>query len=397
MSMRRAVPALLAGALVACGRKHPPLIGDAPLVRDAGSDGAAYFDESPKPPPPPDAPGYCGNVIIPAIVDRPNLYFVLDASGSMGQDMPQPSAGTAFLLTRYNAAVGAIVGMLRKVGHRVSYGAAVFPSQGDGGLGVCPPGQEVFETEPGDPVSYAEKGKMGPILNGLMTTLLNHRPSGLTPTAATLLGLEPKLRALPGKTYVFLLTDGAPNCDAAASCGTDKCTVNIEGDCDPAHPALNCCDPLYAVDANLWCLDDDPTVEAVAKLANDGISTYVLGMQVPLAYANVLDRLAVAGNTARAASPYYYPVDDADALTSALNGIGTSVSISCDIQLSAPPPDPKLVNVYFGQTVVPLDAANGWTWLAPDHIGIVGDSCTKLRQGDVLDVQVVSGCPSVVN
>jgi len=48
--------------------------------------------------------------------------------------------------------------------------------------------------------------------------------------------------------------------------------------------------------------------------------------------------------------------------------------------------------------VAPLDSApeGGSDAGALTHIEIVGDKCAELKHGDVLEVQVVAGCPSVV-
>jgi hypothetical protein len=73
------------------------------------------------------------------------------------------------------------------------------------------------------------------------------------------------------------------------------------------------------------------------------------------------------------------------------------VAISCEVTLATAPPDPALVNVYFDKTVVPFDPIDGWTYVDPTHVGIEGKSCALLQGGDVLDVQVVAGCTSIVN
>ena len=118
-----------------------------------------------------------------AISDPPNLYFIVDRSGSMADLLP----GSAY--SKYENARIAISVMLRSVGHRVDYGAAVFPAfaNPDG----CASGMEVFPTEAGDPPSYAVAGQNGPVLQTLLDRLGATAPSGGTPTAATLKDLEP--------------------------------------------------------------------------------------------------------------------------------------------------------------------------------------------------------------
>jgi hypothetical protein len=393
MITARFVSALaLSSALVACGTARPAFLGDNTVtttMNDGGVDsGPGLFVITPPPAPKADAGGLCGNQIIPLVVDHPNLYFILDASGSMSDPL-SPYA------SKYLAARSAIGSLLQKIGSRVSYGAAVFPGAPGTPTNVCPVGVPVFPTTPGDPVSYALAGREGPVLTQLLRTLGTHSPNGLTPTAASLEALKSTLVGLPGKTYAILLTDGAPNCDPSVPCSADECTVNIEGGCG-APAGVNCCTPEYGYDYTL-CLDADPTADAVADLASNGVQTFIVGMPGTSLYAGFLDRLASAGGTARASSPEYYPVASSTDLANDLEQIG-SATISCDIPLQTKPPERDLVNVYFDQTNLPEDPSDGWTWASDDAsvdtIRIVGNACTLLKAGDVLDVQVVAGCPT---
>jgi hypothetical protein len=331
----------------------------------------------------------CGNEQIPATANPPNLYFVVDRSGSMQDPLP----GSPY--SKYENARIAISVMLRAVGHRVHYGAGVYPAllNQDG----CAPGMQIFPTTAGDPPSYAAKGENGPILTDLLNRLGNVPPSGGTPTAATLRQLEPTIEGLDGKkTYVVLMTDGAPNCNLDLRCGIDGCIPNIEGltvggtKCDAT---FNCCSPK--VDAG-DCVDGDASEAAVAAYEKAGIDTYVVGMPGSEAYSAILGRLAVAGNTARPGATPYYAVSDTNELSEALRSIGAQVAISCDLPLSAAPEDPELVNVYFDDQVVPSSDTDGWQYLGKKSIQFEGDACTRLSSGDVLNVQVLSGCPTVV-
>lgn len=399
--------------LLACSscsvERPPPLADTVPIVSSTAEGG---FMVPPPGPPPDDAGDFCGRLFLPVVVERPNLYFVVDASGSMSNEMDAPNSD-GLIPTRYDAARSAIRDVLKSVGHRVSYGAALFPAYDqNGGGGSCPAGDEVFPTQPGDDVSFRVTGEIGPVLDSLIRALRRRAPSGLTPTAATLRGLESKIVSLPGKTYVFLLTDGAPNCNDTAPCSAGACTINIEGGCDPNNPSLNCCDPRFG-QGYLYCTDADPTIEAVAALAKKKVPTFVIGMPGTTAYRNLLNDVAIAGGTSRPTEPYYYPVDGTDDLTQTLQSIGLQVTIECTVALSTRPPDPKLVNVYFDKRVVTFDSSNGWTWAtgdagAPDaaeggpdggpppRIQVVGEACEELKRGDVIELQVVAGCPSVL-
>ncbi len=382
--------AALAGA---CGSKgKPPPLGYA--FQDAGSGGSGGsggFDAGNVGPPPPDASGLCGNQIVPVVVDRPNLYFVIDRSGSMGDYL----SGSGY--DKYVNARVAIQDLLIAVGYRVAVGAAVFP---DSSSDQCAPGIEVFPTRAGDPSSYAASKTAGPVTLSLMSKLAQYSPAGGTPTSPTLKALMPTLLALSGRTYVVLATDGAPNCNPTATCVGDECMLNIDNfvldNGQACDSTFNCCDPANVVDGQYNCVDADASEAAVKALADAGIQTYVVGMPGSELYASVLDRMAVAGGTARASEPKYYATTSTTELTAAVKQIGFSVAISCDIKLDEAPPDKSLVNVYFDSTLVPSDAVDGWMWTGADSISIVGPACDQLKSGDVFQVQVAAGCPTQV-
>jgi hypothetical protein len=399
-------------AWTSCADRRPPPAGEY-IAPGAGGNRDAGFMLPPPGPPPDDAGGLCGRLFIPVVVDRPNLYFVVDASGSMQGEMDEPNSD-GVIPTRYGAARGAIEQVLKVVGHRVSYGATLFPASDTTGTGpVCAAGEEVFPTQPGDDVSYRVSGRIGPVLDTLLARLRLRAPAGLTPTAAALRNLEPKLVSLPGKTFVILLTDGAPNCNATTPCNADTCTINIEDGCDPANASLNCCDPRVG-QGYLYCTDSEPTIAAVASLSKKKIPTFVVGMPGTIAYQDLLDDVAVAGGTSRATRPFYYPVNGSEDLTVTLQNIALQIAIKCEVTLESPPPDPTLVNVYFDKRVVKQNPENGWAWRVadggtaagveagsdaasgPTRIDIVGEACDELKRGDVFELQVVAGCPSVL-
>jgi len=254
--------------------------------------------------------------------------------------------------------------------------------------------------EPGDPPSYARKHKLGPRLSDLLGRLSIAGVDGGTPAAATLAKALPTLSALEGETYVVLVTDGAPNCNEELSCKASACIPNIEGltagglDCSTG---VNCCAPTTQnPSANLSCVDEDATLLAVQALSDAGIKTVVVGMPGSEPYENLLDAMADVGGTARSGSPKYYSVADTDALEQALKAIAASVAISCEIPLDYEPPDPDFLNVYFDGKVVPYDAEAGWEWTDDGHVAIRGAACEQLSAGDVLEVQILAGCKTVV-
>jgi hypothetical protein len=328
-------------------------------------------------PPAVDAGGYCGNQIHQVVTDPPNLYFVFDVSGSMAA----PGGGG---FTKYELVEQGAVHMIENLGPLINVGAAIFP-EGASSADPCHVGAGVFPISPGDPISPTT----GPTTSGFIVAT-SVTPAGGTPTAATLTALRPELLQVPGRTVVILATDGGPNCDAAISCAANQCTNNIEGACN--SPGANCCAAGGAI-GPAGCIDHDATVAAVTALASAGIPVYVIGVPGSELYASVLDDMAVAGGRPQAGTPQYYDVTDLTGL-SQLFGTIAAAFVSCDFTLEKAPPDQGHTNVYFDGTVVPADAVNGWIWIGPNKIELVGAACTKLKTGKVIDVQIVSGCPT---
>ncbi|HEV8246463.1 MAG TPA: vWA domain-containing protein [Polyangiaceae bacterium] len=379
---------LLAGAFSCSGPDHlPPIEG-----LSGGGGGSAVMDAGLDVEPGDALLGICGQEIIPALTDLPNLYFILDRSGSMSDAFQDSS------VSKYETARDLLGDVLRQIGHRVRYGAAVFPalSNPDG----CGPGVQVFPTTQGDAPSYARDGQTGPILSDLLSRLGYAEQEGGTPTAATLEALRPILADLGARTYVVLATDGAPNCNDQATCSAASCMLNIEHasvDGTACEGSYNCCDPASAGSgANAWCVDGDALEQQVSALTELGITTYVIGMPGAEIYADLLDRLAELGGTAQAGASAYFAADDTQSLSDALFAIGTGVAISCSISLEHAPEDPAQVNVYFDETLVPLDAADGWDWSGTQAFEVHGTACEQLKSGAVLEVQVAYGCPTVV-
>ena len=140
-------------------------------------------------------------------------------------------------------------------------------------------------------------------------------------------------------------------------------------------------------------------MSAVTALKSAGIPVYVIGLpgtSNPV-YANLLDQLAVSGGTALPTSPKYYRsrLDRTPtSLLAALKKIAAQIVATCDFKLTMPPAQPNQVNVYFDEVVVPEDPVNGWK-IDGQTVTLLGDSCKKVLGGDVLDVRIITGCPTV--
>lgn len=330
-------------------------------------------------PPEADASGYCGNEVHQAIIDAPNLYFVLDASGSMATDVPGQTGN------RYDAVRVAVVDLVRKLGPLVRVGAAVFPTK-DVNADACGAGAEVFSVAQGDPVT----GVDGPTTTAFRLSTARN-PSGGTPIAATLEALTPTLLALSGETYVVLATDGGPNCNPNAMCDASSCMLNIEGPCSPNGP--NCCLPDDPTGGPTSCVDTEATVKAIQTLAVAGLHLSVVGIPGSETYSTVLDAMALTAGSNKPTSPFYFQVNELGDLYGVLSEIA-KVAVKCEFVIADPPADKGFTNVYLDNEVLPYNDQNGWYWQLPWTVTLVGDACERLKAGLVKQVQIVSGCPT---
>jgi hypothetical protein len=319
----------------------------------------------------PESP-ICGDEVHQAVGNAPLLYFVLDASGSMSA---QAGGGkTRFLRVREGAR-----DVTARLGALVRVGASVYPL-GASESEPCGSSDEVLEPRAGGSTAATKLFAATDVVT-----------FGGTPTAAALASVRSRLGSIGGQRVVLLATDGGPNCNFDASCTAEQCIPNIEGSCP--QDVENCCvDP--GTPGN--CLDRAATLKAVSELAADGITVYVIGIPGSELYGTLLDQMAIIGGGAQQDAPTrYYRIDDLGSLGDLFAEIGAAL-VSCTFDLADPPEALGLTNVYFDQSVVLQDAANGWIWVDGDTIELVGAACEELRSGSVSRVQIVSGCPTEV-
>jgi hypothetical protein len=331
---------------------------------------------------------FCGQTFLHEVENPPNLYFLVDRSSSMEAPIGN--------LSKYRAARKVLGELLTVIGHRVAFGASIFPLENDA---TCSPGFEIFPPTLGG--LPACDGSLDPALVSFLDAFGSYAPGGQTPTYAALSNLRPELEGLDGDTYLVLITDGAPNCSSDdATCDAEWCLPNIEGYAYgqiSCSPDFNCCDPANTgPSAGENCVDADRTAAEISRLAARHIPTYVVGMPGAEPYVSVLNLFAEAGGTARKGAVEYYAVTDEDDLQAALYAIGTGVAVRCSIELDAPPDDPNEVNVYFDGELVPADPDDGWSWEDATTIQVNGAACDRLNSGDVIDARAVFGCDTVV-
>jgi hypothetical protein len=191
---------------------------------------------------------------------------------------------------------------------------------------------------------------------------------------------------------VFLLTDGAPNCDLEDTCGANKCIPNIErvdlGDGLSCDDSFNCCAPDLAPHL---CLDDDDAIEATAELRELGVATYVIGIPGSEVYADVLSAMAKAAGTARKDERAYYAVEDTAQLAQTLSQLGEELSLSCEFELDHAPKRPDLAQVFIDDEKL-SEGRDGYSWLTDRTLLLEGDACAAWQAGDIRKVQVFEGC-----
>src|SRR5688572_21322406 len=83
----------------------------------------------------------CGTEVHAIQFNAPNIYFVIDASGSMSELVPNKNK------TRYAVVRSEAINFVTSLGQLINVGVALFPSKSGG----CLPGNEVMPVKKGDP------------------------------------------------------------------------------------------------------------------------------------------------------------------------------------------------------------------------------------------------------
>lgn len=333
---------LSALVLAACAEERPPRFITDSGPRDAAGDGRRE----------PDA---CERIVAAPDELPPNVLLVLDRSGSMYYGD----------VDRWNPAVQAVNALVASLEDRIRFGLFLF---GNGIDGSCGPGELVVT-----PTLRA-----GATIRNRLTGNPADLTGGGTPAADALRRSLTVARNLRGKTYVVLITDGAPNCNFEPD-GRTECVCSIMG-----------------APCQFWpeCLDDARTVEAVENLARAGVGTYVVGYDVD-EWSEVLDRLAAAGGTP---FPNYLPVSDRSTLETALGDIAQTLA-SCSFSISAIPPSYRYVRVRLDGTDLTHASRNpdsGWELVGETTIELKGRACTAFQNGDIGAVEITVECEPVI-
>lgn len=290
--------------------------------------------------------GTCEQLTVGSELEAPEVLVVFDQSNSMNED------------NRWRSAVQAVGAVVVNLDLQVAFGIAFFGTGRSCGSVDVPIPPRV-----GNAAAISDE-------------LDDRNPQGNTPIAP-MLQLISRLKdgenvrgqpTLENLKTVILMTDGSPNCNE-----------DLDGD--------TCERTLQSSSADIHCLDEDRTVDAVEALAMQGVSTYVIGYSVS-EWKDTLDAMAAAGTPGGT----YFPVENASDLEASLGGIAQGIT-SCSFQLENTPEDITYVSVSLNGDDVPhtsqSGSGDGWD-LQGNTVELLGDDCETARNDPtaVLDIKV---------
>jgi hypothetical protein len=273
-----------------------------------------------------------------------NILLVIDKSNSMKDptSVNDPREKAEVLVEAMKFVLDTYAGKIR-------FGWMAFPAQSD-----CDPG--VVSVELGDDSA-----------DSIRDLLDNFFPWGMTPTGETLQNADAyytRLNDTERANFVVLVTDGLPTCP------------NGNGRPNAADDAL--------------------ALRAVETLFSHDVGTFVIGLGENLNNSNpgLLNDMAAAGGHPRAGADKYYPANNQADLEAAFRDIA-KVVMSCRLDLDVEPEEPDFLWVYFDGQPVSRDRThlNGFDYDAVNNrIDFYGEACDKLKNGEVVTVDVKMGC-----
>lgn len=299
-----------------------------------------------------DRSGVCGeSIMIPVVA--PRVVLVVDRSGSMS-DNP---LGTQ---TRWSALHGVISQVVDGQDANTQFGLAMFPAEGAGDTfpdGAC---------EAPAALDVAVGADTGAAIMSAMPTA-DAMTHGGTPAASAVDLAADHLRAIDGDDpkLMVLVTDGAANCAPDATIATAA---------------------LY----------DEGLQDAVAAAYMDGITTYVVGIQISteldpasgVVAAEQLDEVALLGGAALDDERKFYSVEDQAALSAALDSITAELGCTMELGEELDPDREAALRVAGEYTSEISDCASEDGWMYGEDgasIQLCGQACSDFQaSGEIL-------------
>jgi hypothetical protein len=330
---------------------------DQPISADAadGASGDAPADGT-------EDAGTCTPTERPPLREFPDILILLDASGSMNNDLNDLSCTTGCGAdSKWAQMVPAINQIVAATDSSVNWGLKFFADTDSScgvGSGLAVP------IAPGNAAAIATAIAGRTTANGGLANGSRTPTRVVESVAANVLSTSTDTN----RKFILLATDGLPNC--------------APGNADMAAD------------------DSAGAVAAVSDAASRGFATFVVGIatgSIPVA-DQTLSAMAVAGGRARNGTPAYYPVSSTSELLAALNGIVGQAGV-CTVAIGAPPPGATLdaIDVHGDGTPIARDPTHtsGWDYADAAHtsIALFGTACTAVQSGAIQSITIVFRCP----
>ncbi|HEY7376215.1 MAG TPA: hypothetical protein VIF57_28900 [Polyangia bacterium] len=295
---------------------------------------------------------------VPATPLQPDILIVVEASGSMNEDMTGTVCDSGCgASSKWAQVTSAIDSVLAQTETSVSWGLQWF---GDAGADGC-----TLVDGPAARVAPDNASVIALALGGRTSANGGVASTGSAPTRLAISGVAQYLTTLvdANPKVIVLATDGLPGCKAGSG--------------DPAAD------------------DSAATIDAIVDATTRGFLTYVVGIATANGPADaVLDQMAQAGAAPRAGSPAYYPVSSRDDMVATLNQVAADVS-RCTFSF-ADPPCPGIgesrddIGVFMNGTQIPLDTVNGWSYTDGSHtqFQLHGAACDTVKSQPTAPVTV---------
>jgi hypothetical protein len=304
----------------------------------------------------------CREVMQPLAKLPPDILIVLDASGSMNNDVSDSNCGgnngcgATSKWAQMTPAINTVVGMTDTT---VNWGLKFFADT-DATCGVGNGVAVQVGTGNAGAIATAITGRTsanGGVTNGSRTPTRLAENAG----AAYMRGLTDM-----NPRFILLATDGLPNCQPGNS----------------------------ATDAD----DSAGAIMSVMDAATGGIPTFVVGIATGGTSADTtLNGMAVAGGYPHTPAPSYYSVESTSEFVSVLQ---TLVGVAATCTFSVPEPtgdtDRAHIAVVVNGAEIPKDTGhtNGWDYTSTGMtaVQVYGPTCDGIMNGSITNVQIVFKC-----
>lgn len=287
--------------------------------------------------------GGCGTAAFQPTRTVGEMVLMLDRSNSMSERTPTGS--------KWSDLVGSIASVLERRGE-VAWGLSLFPSSDVQACVTAP----LLITPAG--------GTAGAI----SAAIAGSGPTGSgTPTRKALLEAGNAIlgSTRPTRKYLLLATDGEPNCAPGA---TDLVGSDLAG-----------------------------STHAIQSLAEQGATTFVLGVAVHGEAAAALSAMAKAGGHARSGATAYYTAADATELERALHEVARQIAL-CTFELTPPPPAGTTLTLSIGGRSFarnPSHVGDGWDVTGAGRaIELYGAACDAVQTGAAIELSYACGTGS---